>query len=482
MKLTINNYTEATKNIDFKKLSESAQEAHKGFTDFADFYNDDKDIKEMLDNHFDEVESYLKKGASKTTVSNDCNDDEKASKPKKRKKKASKTKEKKQAKSKKPNAHKIEKVHEEIKFIKRYLLLNNKDKTKKQILLFINALQRAISERRIRKTSKYANEINHIQEQLVGLYNRMNEATRIELETKIFEKYYAIAYSEAVMPEISIIKQYIGLNGKANVKERAKRLLVKITNYIVKDKITENSKYFSKIKTIKKSLESYVIGETDKIKIHKAELNGLQGITNSNAQKKKEIKRGYTPNEILAMSFDMLGLSGKWKRLFGDVPHLFYFMIWGGAGSGKSTMAIEFAYYLTEKLNKKVCYVAEEQKISFSLQSIIKRLGLKGDSLIFEPNLGTDYSDFDIVFIDSITTLGLTGKDLEKLIKNFPNTSFVFLLQSTKGSKNFRGGNDILHLLDTNVVVERQDLDSSIARIDDKNRFGGKGEIEVEFG
>ena len=202
-------------------------------------------------------------------------------------------------------------------------------------------------------------------------------------------------------------------------------------------------------------------------------------------QKKKvetKPKRGYTPNDILAMTFDMLGLSGKWKRLFGDVPHIFYFMIWGGAGSGKSTLAIEFAYYLAEKLNKKVCYVAEEQKISFSLQSIIKRLGLKGEKLIFEPNLETDYSDFDIVFIDSITTLGLTGKDLEKLIRNFPNTSFVFLLQSTKGSKNFRGGNDILHLLDTNVVVERQDIDMSIARIDDKNRFGGKGSIEVMFG
>ncbi len=119
--------------------------------------------------------------------------------------------------------------------------------------------------------------------------------------------------------------------------------------------------------------------------------------------------------------------------------------------------------------------------ISYSLQSIIKRLGLQGDSLIFEPNIAQDYSEFDVVFIDSITTLGLTGKDLEKLIKSFPNTSFVFLLQSTKGSKNFRGGNDILHLLDTNVVVERQDLSHSIAKIDDKNRFGGKGEIEVVF-
>ncbi len=73
------------------------------------------------------------------------------------------------------------------------------------------------------------------------------------------------------------------------------------------------------------------------------------------------------------MQFDMLGLTGRWQYLLGDVPYLFYLMIWGGAGSGKSTLAIEFAYYLCERLGLKVCYVAEEQKISYSLQSIIKR-------------------------------------------------------------------------------------------------------------
>lgn len=60
MKLTITNYKEATKNIDFKKLPEAAQEAHKEFSSFAEFYNDDKDIKEMLDNHFRIVEPFLK--------------------------------------------------------------------------------------------------------------------------------------------------------------------------------------------------------------------------------------------------------------------------------------------------------------------------------------------------------------------------------------------------------------------------------------
>jgi hypothetical protein len=285
------------------------------------------------------------------------------------------------------------------------------------------------------------------------------------------------------MVEIAIIKQYIGLNGKDDIKPKAERLLKKLETSYQKGLITNQSQYHKQLQAIKASLKAYLSKQAKNIKIQTAQLRGLQGIVSSGAIKKKvETKRGFTPNDILAMSFDMLGLTGKWKRLFGDVPSLFYFMIWGGAGSGKSTLAIELAYYLAEQLDQKVCYVAEEQKISYSLQSIIRRLGLKGDKLIFEPNIASDYSDFDVVFIDSITTLGLTGKDLEKLIRSFPNTSFVFLLQSTKGSKNFRGGNDILHLLDTNVVVERQDMEHSIARIDDKNRFGGQGELELRFG
>ena len=49
-----------------KKLPEAAQEAHKEFDSFADFYNEDKDIKEMLDNHFKIVEPYLKGSEKKS--------------------------------------------------------------------------------------------------------------------------------------------------------------------------------------------------------------------------------------------------------------------------------------------------------------------------------------------------------------------------------------------------------------------------------
>jgi len=494
--ITIKNYDKETKNIDFKSMPDALQSGHKNFNIMVKHYDTNPKIKEILDTYIEKLNQALicdndnnekvekqKKQSSKT--SSKPTKKTKSSSEKKKVDPEQKSKPSTRNKKKKPTPNQIEKVHDEIKFIKRFLLLDGKDKTKKQILLFINALQRAISERRIRKTSKYATEITNIQEQLVSLYNRMNQITRIEIDNKTLENYYAIAYSEAVMPEISVIKQYIGLNGKSNVKERAKRLLFRITNYIVKDKITENSKYFSKIKSIKKSLEAYVSGETDKVEIHKAELNGLQGIANCSTQKKKPDNNslnGLTGSQIINMDFENMGFTGKWKTLFGDPEKVFHLMIWGGEGSGKSTFAINFAKYLAKDLHQNVAYVAGEQQYSSTLKSIIKRLKATPETLIYKEALEQDYSDFDFVFIDSVTFLELTHNDLKHLQENNPNTCFVYVLQALKDSSGYYGERKIGHLVDIKVRVEREDDNNSYASIDDKNRFGGRGKIEVWFG
>src|SRR5207244_2837416 len=58
-------------------------------------------------------------------------------------------------KSDEPQPTMVERIPEELRFIKRYINLNGKIKTKDDILRFINSLQKAILEKRIRKTSSY---------------------------------------------------------------------------------------------------------------------------------------------------------------------------------------------------------------------------------------------------------------------------------------------------------------------------------------
>ena len=182
------------------------------------------------------------------------------------------------------------------------------------------------------------------------------------------------------------------------------------------------------------------------------------------------------------MDFENMGFTGKWKELFGDPEKVFHIMIWGGEGSGKSTFSIEFAKYLAKKLDQKVCYIAGEQLISSTLQSIIRRLDAVDDKLIFEPKLEQNYSDYDFVFIDSVTFLELSHNDLKHLQENNSNTCFVYVLQALKDSSGYYGERKIGHLVDVKVRVERVDKDSSVASIDDKNRFGGSGSVGVWFG
>jgi hypothetical protein len=62
-----------------------------------------------------------------------------------------------------------------------YALMHGKEKTDRQVLSFLNAVQKAILEKRIRKNSPYAAEIVYIQENLAKLYNRMSNIAEISV-------------------------------------------------------------------------------------------------------------------------------------------------------------------------------------------------------------------------------------------------------------------------------------------------------------
>ena len=192
MKLTIKNYKEATKDINFSKLPEAAREAHKEFDSFADFYNEDKEIKEMLDNHFKIIEPYINRKRFKELPGNhplnildkESPQYKQALKEYRESKKKSSTKaksvtKKTTSKTSKKGTHKTKhkefkskevkrKPNEvplmplEVKIIKRYINMHDKKVTERQVSLLYKVIQKAATEKTIRKTSKYADEIKNI--------------------------------------------------------------------------------------------------------------------------------------------------------------------------------------------------------------------------------------------------------------------------------------------------------------------------------
>jgi hypothetical protein len=168
---------------------------------------------------------------------------------------------------------------EELRFIKRFVNLNGKIKTKEEVLRFINSLQKAIIEKRIRKTSPYGEQVKYIQEKLIDVYNTMKAKIKLEVKPETHEALKKLTGGEKLMVSIGFIKKYISMNGKPGMKEKAKQLLQQINKALDKGKITDNDPYIVEMHELKKNLKAFTTDKTIKLlEIEQATLNGLEGI------------------------------------------------------------------------------------------------------------------------------------------------------------------------------------------------------------
>ncbi len=283
MKLTVKNYKEATKNIDFKKLPEAAQEAHKEFDSFADFYNEDKDIKEMLDNHFKIVEPYLKDSDKKSPAPKKTPPKKKTTSSQKSTKNVTKKAVPKRTATKKTAAPKkakrkpieVDLMPLEIKVIRRYLNFHNKKVTERQVSLLYKVIQKAATEKTIRKSSKYASEIKSISNDLIKTYKEMNGSCKFEVPDSLYTKLKKIVDDYGVTPAVALIKRFINLYGNIT-KAKAQRLLTTVTNSLKNGKVDKSDKEFEQVKNVQKHLHDYL--ESDKLLVTNVQLKGLQGI------------------------------------------------------------------------------------------------------------------------------------------------------------------------------------------------------------
>jgi hypothetical protein len=280
------NYFEAIKTIDFNNLPDALKNGDKLTRGAAQndwsAYNSNENIKRVVDAYLQKLDEWVEKYKSPGQEMN-------KTKPKPGKKqKPNNAVEKQEIKP--DEATPVEKVTLEIAFIKRYVGLNGKTKDRKQILSFINGLQRAIVEKRIRKTSPYAKEIGNIQEQIIACYEKMGESIVIKIDEKTLESYSAIAHSEKSMQSIAFVKQFIGVHGKKGVKEKAQGLLDRINKSIEAKRIAETDPHYKELQVVIKSLETYLEGKTTTPEINSATLNGLMGIVGFGSKKKVRTK------------------------------------------------------------------------------------------------------------------------------------------------------------------------------------------------
>lgn len=248
MKITIDNLVEQYPKINVSLPKELNKDEFQFIKENLDLYDEDETIKELIDTFILKLNEVVAKDTKKPVGKKKEVKQEKKEKVKPQPKPVSK-----KEKEIKPVVP-VEHFTLEERFIKRYLLLDGKTKTKGQVLNFIKSLQRAITEKQIRKTSKYADIIERMQKSLIKLFNGTPdsvEGIKITLEQKTIDELKKIVGDKRVRLSVTYIKRFIGLYGR-ETKEKAKRLQDLISKAVEKGKILTSDPSLSKSKSYKK--------------------------------------------------------------------------------------------------------------------------------------------------------------------------------------------------------------------------------------
>ena len=491
------NFKQELKNIPVKEFPADLKELHAFIieaTDNGTLWDayEDLGIKPVMDHYFVKLNEFLKNNSNQVKPNTKIKEATKAKNPREKKKKVP------QAKPEPIPAEEqsdisvefVERIPEELKFIRRCLSFHGKKKTKEDLLRFINAIHRAIVEKRVRKTSPYATQLNYIQDKLVKKYNAMgNKAEAMVLKDSTVNEFKEIIASQKVLSSVTLIKRYISLNGKIGVKEKAKTLIASMKKAVDKGKVNKSDRYFKTYTKMLSKLNAYVKNKTQKIlDIEEAELNGLNGILgNPNRQSEQDFGEEFSGLENKAkekpdnsvmnsmdfkeMKFETLGFKGKYLGLIGDPSKGFSAMVFGRPKMGKSFLCIDFAGYLARN-HGKVLYVAKEEGLDYTLQEKLKATDVAHPNLDVTGSIPNDLSKYDFVFLDSVNKLELSTHDLESLKNKYAGTSFIQIFQTTKAGTH-KGNSANQHNVD--VVIEVPEKGKAIQF----GRFNQGGEMDI---
>ena len=152
-------------------------------------------------------------------------------------------------------AERVSLMPPEVSLIRRYAAMHGKVRTRVQLLRLLSSLQKAMVEKRIRKTSPYATEVLQIQDQLIGAIERMRgEAAEIAINEKKLERYREIAGSKRIRESVALLKRFLSLHGKDGVKEKAVRLRDAMRRAIDQDKVKSDDPYMVRLAAARMAL------------------------------------------------------------------------------------------------------------------------------------------------------------------------------------------------------------------------------------
>jgi len=153
-----------------------------------------------------------------------------------------------------------------------------------------------------------------------------------------------------------------------------------------------------------------------------------------------------------------LGLTGKYKKLFGDPAKDFYMIVDGSPGHGKSWWVAEFAQHFHRFHGKVIYYAAEQSGLNLAFQEMLTELNTSFEietnpKRLSKQKIKEDFNNYDLVILDSVSYMGMTPQELRDL-REETNCAIVAVLQSTKEGQH-KGSNEWLHDVGISVNLVR---------------------------
>ena len=175
-----------------------------------------------------------------------------------------------------PRAKEVPVIATHTSFIKRYLAMHDKIKTRDQVVSLLHGLQKALTEQRIKTGNPALREIQKMQSELIELIGKMDDRAKIEITEPYLSHYKEVVEGEEVRTSVRLLKQFIQLNGKAPDKGKAEKLGKRLA--AAYDTIPKEDIYRNELSAGAKAIASYVGGSTKTIGIPQATLHGLSGL------------------------------------------------------------------------------------------------------------------------------------------------------------------------------------------------------------
>ncbi|SDW04662.1 hypothetical protein SAMN05444410_101104 [Hydrobacter penzbergensis] len=318
----------------------------------------------------------------------------------------------------KTNLQQTEPVPEELRFIKRFVNLAGKHKKKEELLGFINALQKAIIEKKIRQSSLYADSIRLIQNRLVNFFNHSSARTSFDVDPADLKDLRPLVKDQKLLRVVRLIKQFISLRGRPGVKQEARLLLSKILKIYPELRIPHKDPYASELKSVIRSLKQFTGKDGGTIlEISKAELNGLEAIA-------------YDHEDEYEYEDELDGENEDEYRVAGLDERVTSSMELGEADLETLNLQdtwLELAAYLARNHGTVLYIHTAKAEADPAFQQKIQHVEIRHPKLYIAAGLPHDLSTYDFVFIDNINDLQLSAADLEALEETHPEQSFIYV-------------------------------------------------------